>query len=121
MATVSSPLNAEAALPEDRAKQNLPPKSYADAVEEEAPAESANGVNGMNGTNGTTATNGTHNVGSDDVGKGHQASVLKIVDTGAPAAEGKKEDAKEERPPFERQESKHEYSATVYNVQFLFL
>ena len=118
MATVGAALNAEPALPEDRKKQQLPPKSYANAVEEDAPAGVANGVNGKKGLNGTT-TNGSSDVGSsDDVKKGHQPSVLRIVGTGAPAVEERKEDAKEDRPQFERQESKHEYSATVFAVRF---
>lgn len=107
MATASAPLKAEPALPEDRAKQHLPPKSYANAVEEDAPVESANGVNGTNGTNGTSKQ-----VGDNDVKGGHQASVLRIVDTGVPPAEEKKEEKTEERPQYERQESQHEYSAT---------
>jgi 2-acylglycerol O-acyltransferase 2 len=114
MATVSSPLNAEPALPEDRAKQHLPPKSYAAAVEEEAPKEV---VSGVNGTNGAPAANGSYSVDSDDMKKGHRASVLRIVDTGAPAAEEKKEGAKGERPQWDRQESQHEYSATVCSAQ----
>ena len=113
MATVSAPLNAAPALPEDREKQQLPPKSYANAVEEDAPAESANVVNGTNGTNGA---NGTSKHISDDANGGHQASVLRIVDTVVPPTEDTKEEKQEkseERPQYERQESKHEYSATV--------
>jgi 2-acylglycerol O-acyltransferase 2 len=115
MATVSAPLNAEPALPDERAREHLPPKSYVNAVEEDAPAEGAIGFNGTNRSNGTTA-NGSSNVGSDHVKKGHQASVLNIVNTGAPPAEEKKEETKEDRPPYERQESKHEYSATVCSI-----
>jgi 2-acylglycerol O-acyltransferase 2 len=81
----AAPLNAEPAQPEERKKQHLSPKSYAEAVEQEPPANGANGSNG------------------------HKASVLRIVDTGAPETK----DKQEERPQFERQESKHEYSATV--------
>jgi 2-acylglycerol O-acyltransferase 2 len=111
MATVSAPFNAEPALPEDRAKQHLAPKSYADAVEE-PPVEASNGVNGTNGINGTNKQ-----VGDGDAKGGHKASVLKIVDTGVPPPEEKKEEKKgekaDERPQYERQESKQEYSATV--------
>jgi 2-acylglycerol O-acyltransferase 2 len=104
-------LNAEPALPEEREKQHLPPKSYADAVEEEPPANGVNGINGAKEMNGTDyETNGTNDAGRDDAkSTAHTASVLKIVDTGAPAAEEKKQD----RPQNERQQSKREYSATV--------
>jgi 2-acylglycerol O-acyltransferase 2 len=119
MATVSAPLNAEPALPEDRAKQQLPPKSYTNAVEEDAPKEGANGVNGVNGANGASEY-----VGNDDVRGDQKASVLRIVDTGAPVAEEKKEEGKEEkteeRPQLGRQESKQEYSATVCYLRSMF-
>ena len=103
--TVSAPLNAEPANPEERKDHNLPPKSYADAVEEEPPAADTNGskpTNGVNGTNGTGSAK-------------HMAPVLRIVDTGAPDAKGKEEtqEKKGEKPSMERQESKLEYSATV--------
>jgi 2-acylglycerol O-acyltransferase 2 len=120
MATVSAPLNVEPALPEDRATQPLPPKSYAEAVEKEAPAEAINGVHGIKDPNGKTAANGTDNVGGDDTEGGHKASALSI-DTGAPAAEEKEEESKEDRPQLERQESKHEYSATVLPMRFPFI
>ncbi|PVH88390.1 diacylglycerol O-acyltransferas-like protein 2B [Cadophora sp. DSE1049] len=104
---VSAPLNAEPANPKDRKDSNLPPKSYADAVEKEAPAAATNGTKITNGVNGTNASNGTNGTG----GGKHTASVLRIVDTGAP--EGKDVKEKEgERPPIERQESKQEYTAT---------
>lgn len=119
MATVSAPLNAEPALPEDRAKQHLALKSYANAVEEEPPVEASSGVNGTN------RTNGTNNQVGDDDGKGrHKASVLKIVDTSVPPAEEKKEEKGEkadERPPYQRQESKQEYSATVCCLRSMFM
>jgi 2-acylglycerol O-acyltransferase 2 len=101
-------LNAEPTLPEDRENQQLPPKSYADALGEDAPAEGA-WITGKKTANGAKAVNGSNHVGSDGVNKAHQASVLRIVDTNAPAAE----DAKEDRPQYERRESKYEYSATV--------
>jgi 2-acylglycerol O-acyltransferase 2 len=101
-------LNAEPALPDEREKQHLPPKSYKDAVEEEAPEQdkSQGYVNG-NRVNGTHNTNGTND--NEEKAEGHTPSVLRIVDTGSPVAETKAND----RPQFERQESKHEYSATV--------
>lgn len=109
--TSSVPLNAEPALAEDRSKQHLPPKSYVDAVEGNAPAETTNGVNGTNGTVATTGANGAKDIGGGDVKVSHQTSVFRIVDTGAPAVEKKeaKEDEKGNRPQVERQE----YSATV--------
>jgi 2-acylglycerol O-acyltransferase 2 len=106
MATVGAPLNAEPALAEDRAKYHLPPKSYADAVEEDVPAESASGTNGSNETSKPVdAANGEL-----------KASVLRIVDTGAPAKdekENKKEEKGGDRPDYCRQESQQEYSANV--------
>ncbi|KAG4429221.1 hypothetical protein IFR05_015294 [Cadophora sp. M221] len=109
-ATIGAPLNAEPANPEERKDNNLPPKSYADAVEEEAPAAGTNGpqvTNGVNGSNGSNGANGTGSVK-------HMASVLRIVDTGALDAK-EKEEAKEKeggRPLIERQESQREYTAT---------
>ena len=102
----AAPHNAEPALPGERKKQQLPPKSYADAVEQEPPA---NGTNGTNDANGTNVTNGNGTEHDDSKQTGHMASVLRIVDTGAPETKDKQEG----RPQFERQESKHEYSAAV--------
>lgn len=102
-ALTSAPLNAEPTAPDECQKEHLPPKSYADAVEEEPP---------VNGTNGTADTNGkksTESNGTKDGEGKHMASVLRIVDTGAPDT---KENEKE-RPQAERKESKQEYSATV--------
>jgi len=97
-------LNAEPAVPEEREKQHLPPKSYANAVEEEPPA---NGVNGTNSANKTSneGANGFNN-NDDEKSTPHKASVLKIVDTGAPT------EKKDNRPQYDRQESKSEFSAT---------
>ncbi|PMD51835.1 diacylglycerol O-acyltransferas-like protein 2B [Hyaloscypha bicolor E] len=100
----AAPHNAEPALPDERKKQQLPPKSYADAVEQEPPANGTNGTNDANGINGANG-NGTEH--DDSKQTGHMASVLRIVDTGAPETKDKQEG----RPQFERQESKHEYSA----------
>lgn len=103
----STPLNAEPAQPEEREKQHLPPKSYADAVEQEPPA---NGTNRTNNSNGTKGTKGANGAGDDGLKQtGHKASVLRIVDTDAPETK----DKQEERPQIERQESKHEYFAAV--------
>ncbi|KAE9381667.1 diacylglycerol O-acyltransferas-like protein 2B [Stipitochalara longipes BDJ] len=101
-AASTAPLSAEPAAPEEREKQQLPPKSYADAVEQEPPANGTNGINGADGANG----NGAGNDGSKHME--NKASVLRIVDTGVPDTK----DQQGERPQFERQESKHEYSAT---------
>jgi hypothetical protein len=89
-------LNAEPAIPKEREKQHLPPKSYANAVEEEPPASTpptnryhGNGSNGKNvKDNGTITTNSkSHKVigehDGDGATPGHTASVLRIVDTGA--------------------------------------
>jgi 2-acylglycerol O-acyltransferase 2 len=100
----TAPLNGEPAKAEEREKKHLAPKSYADAVEQEPPTNAANGTDEANGANGMNR--------AEDKGAkqpGHNASVLRIVDTGAPEVK----DKLEERPQFGRQESKHEYSATV--------
>jgi 2-acylglycerol O-acyltransferase 2 len=107
-APTSEPLNAEPAKPEERETQHLPPKSYADAVEEAPP------VNGANGSNGTGSVN--RGIGSKHANGGsaldelpkNSALVLRIVDMDAPEKEGS-----EKSPEMERQESKQEYSATV--------
>ncbi|TVY59409.1 Diacylglycerol O-acyltransferase 2A [Lachnellula suecica] len=102
MSTASVPLSAEPSLPGDREKAHLEPKSYVDAVQEDAP------VNGNGATNGTNGTKGNGSNGA----VAHKASVLRIVDTGADVKEKESQEEKaEERPQFERQESKHEYSA----------
>lgn len=117
-------LNAEPALPDERERQQLPPKSYADAVEEEPPV---NGVNGIHGTNAGKPTNGFGGqVDGEPGADGHMASVLRIVNTGAGEKEEEKEkkrqrkqekeekkQERDDRPQIDRQESKHEYSATV--------
>jgi len=106
-------LNAEPAAPEEREKQQLPPKSYADAVEEEPPVDGANGANATNGTNGVSheEVRDSKSAGNEKPAP-HMASVLKIVDTGASAA-SEKEEKKQNRPQYDRQESKSEFSATV--------
>lgn len=111
MAAPSAPLNAEPANPVERKENHLPPKSYADAVEEESPVNGADGAadrNGTNGTGGRNAVKGGKSANAIEETK-HKAPVLRIVDTGAPDAKEKQE----ERPQVERQESKQEYTATV--------
>jgi 2-acylglycerol O-acyltransferase 2 len=105
--TMSAPLNAEPANPDERQQQNLAPKSYANAVEEPAPL--LHGTNGTSNANGTTNGNQNSEInGSREGGGKHKASVLRIVDTSADTKENHVE-----RPEIERQESKQEYSATV--------
>ena len=106
-ATASAPLNAESAIPEERKNLHLPPKSFADALVEDPPT---NGTSNANGINGVDKSNGTKVRNNEDKDKSapHKASVLRIVDTGAPEAK-----EKPDRPDFERQESQHEYSAAV--------
>ncbi|TEY76493.1 hypothetical protein BOTCAL_0058g00400 [Botryotinia calthae] len=104
-------LNPEPALPEEREKLNLPPKSYADAAEE-TPASpddgsNENNENKVNGVNGQTAPN------ANGTGKNepkHKVSVLRIVDTNG-SDSPKSADEQDTRPYFDRQESKREYSA----------
>ncbi len=111
-APAGAPLSAQPARPEDRKQQHQPPKSYADAVEEEARVNGSNGADIVNGTSGAKQSTGANGTSSEEADQSkstqHTASVLRIVDTGSDAE--KKDD---ERPKVERQESKHEYSATV--------
>lgn len=100
----TAPLNGELAKAEEHEKKHLAPKSYADALEQERPTNAAHGTNDVNGANGM---NGAEDEGAKK--PGYKASVLRIVDTGALEMK----DQPGERPQFERQESKHEYSATV--------
>jgi 2-acylglycerol O-acyltransferase 2 len=113
-----APLNAEPAQPEERKKQHLPPKSYANAVEEDPPVNSANVAAGGSAINGgnSMGANGANGVGDgNSKSTTHTASVLRIVDTGVPETK----ENKEERPQFERQESNQEYSAPVCIVEVL--
>lgn len=106
-------LNSEPALPEEREKLHLPPKSYADAAEEtpESPDDgrNENDENKENGANGQTAPNAN---GLGKNGPKHKVSVLRIVDTNS-SDSTKSVDKQDTRPKFDRQESKREYSATV--------
>lgn len=111
---ISAPLNAEPADPEERRDNNLPEKSYADAVQEEAPVDGAHENSGSNAANGssTTESNGANGAGEEK----HKVGILRIIDTGAPAApqdKPEKGEKPEERPTAERQVSQREYTATV--------
>ena len=77
----AAPHNAEPALPNERKKQQLPPKSYADAVEQEPPANGTNGTNDANGINGANG-NGTEH--DDSKQTGHMAPLLRIVEHRCP-------------------------------------
>lgn len=101
----SAQLNSEPADPEGRKEQNLPAKSFVDAVQQEPPVNGVNGNKEVNGTNGSSVVNGLEENGE---GK-HTASVLRIVDTGAP----ERKEKEETRPEYDRQESNHEYSGAV--------
>lgn len=80
-------LNAEPSQPEDREKQNLPPKSYVDAVQEDHPETSdkpANGSKGGSQSGGREKVDETHpnlhvNGASDE--SGPRATVLRILPT----------------------------------------
>lgn len=95
-------LSAEPALPSEREEQHLPPKSYADAVEEEPSATSTNGINDELEEKDVKKPFGVNGKSTPQM-----ASTLRIVNTGSDSKE------KETRPEIPRQESKHEYSATV--------
>ncbi|EDO02328.1 hypothetical protein SS1G_04804 [Sclerotinia sclerotiorum 1980 UF-70] len=98
------------ALPEEREKLNLPPKSYADAAEKtpELPNDKSD-ENKENEVNGQAVTSSN---GSDETGHRHKVSVLRIVDVNGTTDSAKLTDNKEARPKVDRQESKREYSAT---------
>lgn len=98
------------ALPEEREKLNLPPKSYADAAEKtpELPNDKSD-ENKENEVNGQAVTSSN---GSDETGHRHKVSVLRIVDVNGTTDSAKSTDNKEARPKVDRQESKREYSAT---------
>ena len=125
----SAPLNAEPSRPDERESQDLKPKPYVDAVRED-PAEAAkeivNGTSTPNGVNGTDGVSQDQHTNDSMTGSGQSASVLRIDQThdNAVKSPGRKDSNgdttkgagqidQEERPGIERQESKHEYSATV--------
>jgi 2-acylglycerol O-acyltransferase 2 len=97
-------LNPEPADPEARKELNLPSKSFVDAVQQEPPVNTVDGNKTINGVNGGSQVNGKEKNGDK-----HMASVLRIVDTGAPDTKSKEES----RPEYDRQESNHEYSGAV--------
>ncbi len=98
-ASISSPFSAEPADPIERLKLELPTKSYADAVEETLPGSDEKAANGSEHVNGRNGTKPTAEV------NGHTASVIRIVDTGAP----------ETKQTLQEEEIlKEEYSATVW-------
>ncbi|KAL3423853.1 diacylglycerol acyltransferase [Phlyctema vagabunda] len=111
--------NGEPAHPDESRHQNLAAKSYADAVEEDAPAVTAtDSIPPSDGRDGSKQVSSNAAKGK---GKGKKAvdenndskppqrtaAVLRIVDTGAPGETKEKE----ERPPVGRQESQREFSA----------
>ncbi|KAA8576704.1 hypothetical protein EYC84_006779 [Monilinia fructicola] len=106
-------LVAEPALPEEREKLNLPPKSYADAAEEtpeflhDGPDENKENEE-VNGQKQSTNANVNGSGGNDSK---HKVSVLRIVHTNGTDS-AKSADNKENRPTIDRQESRREYSAT---------
>ncbi len=107
--TTSAPLNAEPARPADREASHLPPKSYKQAVEQEPPSGTNYNANGIDEQNHTSVSqNGDRHIG-----------VLRITNThgekDSPEDEEKNADAEKDsgRPGFNRQESKHEYTAEV--------
>lgn len=112
-AVESAPLSAEPANPSERKNQNLPPKSYADAVEEEAPSSNeTKETNGLKDTNGTN-TNGTdesqESAETNGLSNGkHTAPVLRIVDTGL-----KQEKKEENKTNSGNEGTAEEYTATV--------
>ncbi|PBP22663.1 diacylglycerol O-acyltransferase 2A [Diplocarpon rosae] len=109
-ALVSAPPNAESASPAERKEKGLPEKSYADAVQEEPRLGDTNGFEAPNKANGASTIDAsvTSNGSNGTADAKHKASVLRIVDTGAPKIKEKRKD----RPSIERQASKQEYMAT---------
>jgi len=125
----SAPLNAEPSRPDERESQDLKPKSYVDAVRGE-PAEAINesvkGTHNSNGMNGTAGASQHQHTNGSTTGAWQGASIIGIVQTNDDTAKspgpsesnggsisGAKPIDQETRPGIERQESKHEYVATV--------
>lgn len=83
----SNQLNAEPSQPDDREKQQLPPKSYVDAVQQDPAESTGKPVNGSNGETHSTAVDGIDEVhpnlqvNGDSNGNGPRAAVLRIVPT----------------------------------------
>jgi hypothetical protein len=125
----SAPLNAEPSRRDERDSQGLQPKSYVDAVLEdptEADREGVNGTSSPNGVNGTNGASQGNRATDSTTGSGQGASILRIVqmddDTARPSSNretngsytsGAEQAGQEKRLGAERQESKHEYYATV--------
>ncbi|CAL3962167.1 unnamed protein product [Diplocarpon coronariae] len=109
-APVSAPLTAEPATPVERKENGLSEKSYTDPVQEQPPVDVTNGIEAPDRPNGagTTDASVTSNGSNGTAEAKHKASVLRIVDTGAPEIREKHDD----RPSIERQVSKQEYTAT---------
>lgn len=114
---MAGPTSAEPALPGEREKQHLPPKTYADAVEESPvpPGGHVNGAKNGHWSNGSVERNGIPGDGAVENEPKHTVSVVSILDTGSSGSTQSPitVDGKENRPQIERQKSKSEYSATV--------
>lgn len=113
----SAPLNAEPSRPGKRESQGLKPKSYVDALREdpaEAAKEAVNGTSTPNGVNGTAGpsqnqhTNGSTTETHNDIAKSPGPN-----ESNGDSINGAEHIDQEKRPGIDRQESKHEYSATV--------
>jgi hypothetical protein len=102
MATMDVPLKTESALLEEPERQPVLPKSYADVVQEEAPAGEKNGTHEPNGTSGTMNTDHTNST----------AAVPEIAGMGASAVE-KDEVVKEDSPQSEKDEPQNGYAVDV--------
>ena len=107
------------AIPEERKKQHLPPKSYANAIEDPMSSALSNGTDSTQGADKVNHKENGDNKGREG-GVVHSSKVLKIVNTGVPDLEeitnmkdNKKDQEKlgADRPAMERQESKQEYEA----------
>lgn len=103
-------MEAISANQEDREGQN--PKSYAEAVEKEAPTtqENANGsTNGENKYLSNAHGNGKTNGKVNGTSPGH--AILKITNTNSDDKSANSDKAEKiKRPEIEREESRHEYS-----------
>ena len=108
MAAAASPVQFNAG----EESKKLLAKSYAEVAEAPPPTNGANGKLEANGANGVKGSNREGAVDGDTSnGTKHMAAVLRIVNTDTAPSETKEKE--EERPKVERQESQHEYSATV--------
>ncbi|EPE32631.1 hypothetical protein GLAREA_07765 [Glarea lozoyensis ATCC 20868] len=103
-------VTTEPSAPEEREKQHLPPKSYADAVEE-APVDQGTHENGESNGNNDGDNSKMNGSNGHQNSTGHKASVLRIVATDS-QEENKTNEKKSFRPDLSRGVSKEEYSAT---------